>query len=258
MKRYPVISIQIHATNIAAMLEELAACITAGRRVAVHVCTAHTTLEAYANAALTEAINTAAYAVPDGMPLVWLGRLRGHEVSRCYGPDLMLALCRDGVGKGYRHYLYGGSPEALSRLEPNLETLCPGITIVGRESPPFRVLSPDEEQHAIRRINDAKPDMVWVGLGTPKQDLWLARFREQLDAPVIIAVGAAFDFHSGAIRQAPRWMMRAGLEWLFRLCVEPRRLWKRYVLGNAHFILLCLRQALRKGVALQPRKRSQP
>jgi N-acetylglucosaminyldiphosphoundecaprenol N-acetyl-beta-D-mannosaminyltransferase len=217
MTRYPVIGTSICATSIPAMLLELTKAIRKRRPVAVHVCTAHSTLEAHANADLSTAINSAAYAIPDGMPLVWLGKLRGLTVSRCYGPDLMLALCRDGIPKGYRHYLYGGSEETLAKLQPALNEKCPGITFAGRYSPPFRNLSEQEEEAIAARINAAGADVVWVGLGTPRQDLWLARFRDRLDAPVLIAVGAAFNFHAGSVRQSPRWMMRAGLEWLFRL-----------------------------------------
>jgi N-acetylglucosaminyldiphosphoundecaprenol N-acetyl-beta-D-mannosaminyltransferase len=182
------------------------------------------------------------------MPLVWLGRLKGLDVGRVYGPDLMLALCEQGLAEGWRHYFYGATDDVLADLAARLTGRFPSLQIAGAWAPPFRPLTPDEEVDVIARINGARADLVWVGIGTPKQDFWMAHFRSRLEAPVLIAVGAAFNFHAGHVPQAPRWMMAAGLEWLFRLAMEPRRLWRRYVIGIPRFIWLVARQGLGRDV----------
>jgi N-acetylglucosaminyldiphosphoundecaprenol N-acetyl-beta-D-mannosaminyltransferase len=174
------------------------------------------------------------------MPLVWLSRRQSQgAVSRVYGPDLMLALCQLSVERGYSHYF------TSLLLSSKLQTRFPGLKVAGAYSPPFHPLTAAEDAQIVAQINQAAPDIVWVGLGTPKQDLWMAAHREQLSAPVLIGVGAAFDFHAGRVRQAPRWMQQAGLEWFFRLCQEPKRLWYRYLVYNPLFILLVVRQLLR-------------
>jgi len=186
----------------------------------------------------------AGLVTPDGMPLLWLGRLRGFtHMNRVYGPDLMLQLCERSVAEGYRHYLYGGGEGIAQRLSEKLRERFPGIRMVGAHSPPFRPLTPEEDEEVVRRINVARPDIVWVGLGTPKQERWMEAHRDRLEASVLIGVGAAFDFHSGAKRQAPRWMQNSGLEWLFRLANEPRRLWRRYLVNNTWFVTLVLAEA---------------
>ena len=187
----------------------------------------------------------------DGMPLVFIGRHVAHlPITRCYGPDVMLGVMDRGRATGVRHYLYGGADEQThERLRANLLARFPGIRIVGGRVPPMRPVTletpwNDEDEATLRDIEASGADIVWVGIGTPKQDYWIERFRPRMKAPVAIAVGAAFNFHAGTVRQAPRWMMRCGLEWLFRLCAEPRRLWRRYLIGNPRFILLVLRQWL--------------
>jgi N-acetylglucosaminyldiphosphoundecaprenol N-acetyl-beta-D-mannosaminyltransferase len=184
-------------------------------------------------------------SVPDGMPLVWIGKLSGNQVERIYGPDLVLSLCERGQDYGFRHYFYGGDPGFQDRMMENLLKRFPRMQIAGNYSPPFRNLTPEEEKETVEKINQTSPDIVWVGLGTPKQDYWMDRMRPLLNAPLLIAVGAAFDLHSGRIRQAPIWMRRAGLEWSFRLLMEPRRLWRRYLIGNPRFIFLTFRQWIR-------------
>jgi len=156
----------------------------------------------------------------------------------------MLAVCERGQDHGVRHFFYGTTAATLSALCDRLTRQFPKIVIAGVHAPPFRPLSAEEERQAADLINAAAPDIVWVGLGTPKQDFWVARMRPVLNAPALIAVGAAFDFHSGRVRQAPRWMMRCGLEWFYRFCREPRRLGRRYLVGNAVFLWLILRQWL--------------
>ena len=211
----------------------------------VSVCTVHTVMECQRDETMRRAVNSAGLATPDGMPLVWLSRWRGQAaVSRVYGPDLMLALCKLSAERGYSHYFYGGTAEVLHLLAERLPLRFPGLDVVGAYSPPFHPLTAVEDAQIVEQINQAAPDIVWVGLGTPKQDLWMAAHRQQLTAPVLIGVGAAFDFHTGRIPQAPPWMQRAGLEWLFRLWQEPRRLWYRYLVYNPLFILLVLAQIL--------------
>lgn len=218
-------------------------------RRTVHVFAADSLLKAQNTPVLRETVNRSDMILTDGMPLVFLGRRFAHlPISRCYGPDVMLHVLDKGRDAGLRHYLYGGTDEnTLTRLRSRLETRFPGLRIVGSRVPPFRDIVPDapftpEDDALVDEINASGAGIVWVGLGTPKQDYWLARFRPRLKASVLIAVGAAFNFHAGTVRQAPPWMMRCGLEWLFRLAMEPRRLWRRYLIGNPRFIFLVLRQ----------------
>jgi N-acetylglucosaminyldiphosphoundecaprenol N-acetyl-beta-D-mannosaminyltransferase len=217
------------------------------RRERQYVCVTgvHGIMESQRNENLRRIHNRAGLVTPDGMPLVWLCRLRGfRHVDRVYGPDLMLALCERSVTMGYRHFFYGGEngvPELLATL---LKKRFPGLQVVGTFSPPFRPLTLEEDERIVQIINEAEPDIVWVGLGTPKQELWMAEHRERLKAPVLIGVGAAFDFLSGRKPQAPKWMQRSGLEWLFRLVNEPKRLWKRNLVNNPTFLILVILQIL--------------
>jgi N-acetylglucosaminyldiphosphoundecaprenol N-acetyl-beta-D-mannosaminyltransferase len=205
----------------------------------------HGVMESQHDERLRQIHNKAGLVTPDGMPLVWLSAMKGyHGVERVYGPDLMLTLCKECTSLGYRHYLYGSTPDVIERLAQNLQQQCPAINIVGAYSPPFRLLTPDEDDEVVRQINITDPHIIWIGLSTPKQEYWMANHLGKILAPVMIGVGAAFDFHAGTKRQAPRWMQRIGMEWLFRLCNEPRRLWKRYLVNNPQFILLVLAQEL--------------
>ncbi len=243
-KRYRVLAARISAvcpTVVSACVLEMVKTKTRGY---INVCTVHTMLECVDDPRLAEVVNQSSMAVPDGMPLVWLGRkaFPDMNVQRCYGPGLMLEICEAGVPAGLKHCFYGGTPEVLHKLQDNLEKRFPSIKVVEAIAPPFRKLTSEESRDVAARINAAEPDIVWVGLGTPKQDLWMGQMREKLEAPVLIAVGAAFNFHAGMLSQAPKWMQRMGLEWLFRLCKEPRRLWRRYLLGNPRFLWLLLKQ----------------
>jgi N-acetylglucosaminyldiphosphoundecaprenol N-acetyl-beta-D-mannosaminyltransferase len=211
-------------------------------------CTVHTVVESQKSSAFRDAINATDLAATDGMPLVWLCRLKGaKKARRVYGPDTMLALCERGVALGWRHYFYGGTEDELSGLVERLQRSYPGIVIAGTHSPPFRALSDEEKQEDEERINAAEPDLVWVGLGNPRQELWMTEYRSRLDAPLILAVGAAFAFHAGKVKQAPLWMQRSGTEWLYRFVQEPRRLWKRYLMGNSLFLWLLLRDTVMRG-----------
>jgi N-acetylglucosaminyldiphosphoundecaprenol N-acetyl-beta-D-mannosaminyltransferase len=192
----------------------------------------HGVMESQQDVHLRQIHNDAGLVTPDGMPLVWLCWLKGYRTAeRVYGPDLMLAFCDRSESKGYRHYFYGASPAVLEALTNRLLERYPRLVVAGSYAPPFRQLDAIEDTLIIERIRRAAPDIVWVGLSTPKQERWMADHVERLGVPVLIGVGAAFDFHSGFKRQAPRWMQRNGLEWLFRLATEPRRLYRRYLIN---------------------------
>lgn len=197
----------------------------------------HGVMESQADENLRKIHNQAGMVTPDGMPLAWLGRYGGHDnVTRVCGPDFMLEILENSLSKGYRHYLYGGNEGVPKLLKSKLEQKFPGIKIVGTFSPPFRALTKEEDDRIIKNIKGTKPDIVWVGLGTPKQERWMASHVGQLESTVLVGVGAAFDFHAGLKSRAPLWMQRSGLEWLFRLLSEPRRLWWRYFKNNPLFI----------------------
>jgi len=218
------------------------------RREPNYVCVTgvHGVMESQRDDELRRIHNASGLTTPDGMPLVWLSRLKGHRhVDRIYGPDLMLALCERSTTKnGFRHFFYGGAEGVPEQLVANLRQRFPRLQVVGIYSPPFRPLTPEEDERVVQIINQAAPDIIWVGLSTPKQERWMAVHLGHVEAPVLIGVGAAFDFLAGQKRQAPRWMQRSGLEWLFRLLTEPRRLWRRYLVNNPLFVLLVLAQAL--------------
>jgi N-acetylglucosaminyldiphosphoundecaprenol N-acetyl-beta-D-mannosaminyltransferase len=216
-------------------------------RVRGYLCVAavHTVMAAHEDPALRAAVDGAAFTVPDGQPLVWALRALGHDIgARVYGPELMARACeRAARGGVQRHYLYGGrDAAALERLAAVLRARFHGLQLAGGHAPPFRELSEAELDELAATINAARPDVVWVGIGVPKQEKWMVAMRARLDAPVLIGVGAAFDFHAGLIPQAPAWMQRAGLEWAFRLFQEPRRLWRRYLRHNPRFLAAFARQ----------------
>jgi N-acetylglucosaminyldiphosphoundecaprenol N-acetyl-beta-D-mannosaminyltransferase len=197
----------------------------------------HGIMEAQHHPSFKEILASANLVVPDGMPLVWLARAKGHLLKRrVYGPELMLALCEAGCSKRFRHFFYGGGPGVAEKLASELSKRFPGLMIAGTYSPPFRDLTTEEDNEAVAQISRAAPDVVWVGLGTPKQERWMREHRGVLSVPVLVGVGAAFEIHSGGTRQAPEWMREGGLEWLFRLLQEPRRLWRRYLLYGTEFV----------------------
>jgi N-acetylglucosaminyldiphosphoundecaprenol N-acetyl-beta-D-mannosaminyltransferase len=222
---------------------------TIAARGAGYVCVAatHTVMVAQEDAATMDAVLGADLVVPDGQPLVWALRALGRRLpDRVYGPDLMLRHCERAAANGTRVFLYGGRNQgALVQLTLNLRRQFPGLRVVGGVSPPFRDLGDDELDEVAAEINRSGADVVWVGIGVPKQEKWMAAMRHRLRAPVLVGVGAAFDFHAGLVPQAPSWMQSAGLEWAFRLAQEPRRLWKRYLRYNPRFVAGFARQLLR-------------
>jgi N-acetylglucosaminyldiphosphoundecaprenol N-acetyl-beta-D-mannosaminyltransferase len=199
----------------------------------------HGVIEARDDPSFRRTLNGAGLTLPDGMPLVWLSWLAGRShVTRVYGPDFTLALSDAMARAGKSAFYYGGVPGVAQRLADTLVGRFPGLITAGVYCPPFRALTEAEEADVAARINGSGAEVVWVGLSTPKQERWMSRMRDRLDAPVLIGVGAAFDFLSGRVRQAPRWMQRSGLEWLYRLGQEPRRLWRRYLRNNPRFVYL--------------------
>ena len=245
--RVNILGVAVSAINMAQALEIIEQWISRREQHYVCVTGVHGVMESQRDEQLKQIHNRAGMVTPDGMPLVWLSQLKGfHWVARVYGPDLMLAVCRESVGKGYRHYFYGGAEGVPEKLATRLTRRFPGLEIAGMYSPPYRPLTAEEDSRVIHAINDTNPDIVWVGLSTPMQEYWMHEHLGRISAPVMAGVGAAFDFHAGIKKQAPRWMQRAGLEWCFRLVSEPRRLWRRYLINNPWFLWLIVAEALAK------------
>lgn len=222
--------------------------IDAGARGYVTAAAVNLVMSAQEQPRTLEAVLDATLAVPDGMPLVWALRALGHRhATRVYGPDLMLRFCAHAAAKGVPMYLYGGRDEAaLELLHTSLRERFPGLPIAGGFSPPFRALTPAEELQVIADIEASGAQVVWVGIGQPKQERWMHDMRPRLKAPLLVGVGAAFDFHAGLVAQAPGWMQRNGLEWIYRLAREPRRLWRRYARYNPRFVAAFARQYARE------------
>ncbi|MGH2802692.1 MAG: WecB/TagA/CpsF family glycosyltransferase [Thermoleophilaceae bacterium] len=213
-----------------------------------YVCAApvHALMEARDHTEVLEALRGSTLVVPDGMPLVWAANLLGEGLGdRVYGPELMLRYSDRCVERGHRVWLYGGRDQgALVQLALSMRRRHPGIKIVGGYSPPFRPLTDEEEDEVVRQVNESRPDVLWVGIGVPKQEKWMARMRDRLEVPVMCGVGAAFDFHAGRISMAPRWMQERGLEWIYRIAQEPKRLLPRYLYTNPRFVAAFARQYL--------------
>lgn len=238
-----VLGVKVSGINIPLALDTIDTWIRERNQHYICVTGVHGIMESLQDDALRHIHNRAGLVTPDGMPLVWLSRLNGlQHVSRVYGPDLMLALCEHSLTQNYRHFLYGGADGVPERLADALVARYPALNIVGTYSPPFRAVTEQEDAAIVDMINATQPDIVWVGLSTPKQERWMAEHVGRVSAPVLIGVGAAFDFHAGLKKQAPLWMQRSGLEWFFRLSTEPRRLWKRYLINNPKFVYNILLQ----------------
>lgn len=243
--RANILGVGVSAINLEMVLQVIDGWIT--RRESHYICVSgvHGLMESQRDKELRRIHNAAGLVTPDGMPLVWLSRLLGfRHVARVYGPDLMLATCARSTEQGYRHFFYGSAPGVVEQLTQQLRARFPALQVVGSYSPPFRPLTPEEDGAVVEHINATQPDIVWVGISTPKQERWMAAHVDKVTAPVLIGVGAAFDFHAGLKKQAPYWMQRSGLEWCFRLLSEPRRLWRRYLINNPSFVWLVLLQLL--------------
>ncbi len=233
-----VLGVPLALTDYESTLDWIDAAVAARAQSYVCVAAVHTVMASQEDPALQAAVLGADFVVPDGQPLVWALRALGHPLEdRVYGPELMDRACARAARTGRRFYLYGGrNSGALVELTRMLRLRHPGLKIVGGYSPPFRALSDAEKDAVAEDIRRSGADVVWVGIGVPKQEKWMAQMRDRLDAPVLIGVGAAFDFHAGLVPQAPARLQRLGLEWLYRLLQEPRRLWRRYARYNPRFV----------------------
>jgi N-acetylglucosaminyldiphosphoundecaprenol N-acetyl-beta-D-mannosaminyltransferase len=242
---YDILGVKVSALNLDLAVHTIWDMVRGRGRGYICVAPVSTIVDARRDPEYRKVVNQAALVTPDGIPVVWLGRRKGfREVSRTYGPDLMTRLCTTEDGRGLKHFFYGGTSEVCDRLVQRLEEKFPDIIVAGTFAPEFMPAAEVVPDRVRLLINAARPDILWVALGAPKQDFWMALNRPLLDVPVMIGVGAAFDFLAGVKPQAPGWMQRIGLEWLFRLCAEPRRLWKRYLVGNSLFIWWLLLDAM--------------
>jgi N-acetylglucosaminyldiphosphoundecaprenol N-acetyl-beta-D-mannosaminyltransferase len=248
-KRVNVLGVGVSVLNLQTALAAIAAAVRDRRKGYVCVTGVHGVMEAQGDAAFRDILNHAFLCTPDGMPMVWAGKLAGQsEMRRVYGPDLMLDVCAWSESSGAKHFFYGGAEGVAEQLAQKLKEKFPKLNVAGTFTPPFRALNADEQKKLADQVSAARPDIFWVGLSTPKQERFMVEFLPKLDATLMIGVGAAFDFHSGRVKQAPRWMQRCGLEWFHRLCSEPRRLWRRYFRNNPLFVLkfFCQKTGLKK------------
>ncbi len=245
IQKVNILGIGVSAINIITALKVMDEWIQTREKRYVTVTGIHGIIESQRKCELRTIHDRAGLVTPDGMPLVWLSHFHGFlHVRQVCGSELMLSFCEYSLTKGYKHFFYGGAEGVPDLLNKRLTARYPGLEVVGTYSPPFRPLTPEEDQQIVDLINATKPDIVWVGLSTPKQEQWMSDHLGKIEATVMIGVGAAFDFHAGLKKRAPRWMQRSGLEWFFRLLAEPCRLWKRYLVNNFLFIILLLGQEL--------------
>lgn len=243
--RFQVLGTGVSITNMPDTLATLEKWVTSGAKHYVCVTGVHGVMESHNDPKLREIHNASGLTVPDGMPLVWAGKIYGNrQVGRVYGPDLMLEVCGISVRRGFTHFLYGGNVGVAKKLKANLEKRFPGIAIVGTFTPPFRHLNAREQEELKRQVAACRPDFFWVGLSTPKQERFMYDFLPRLDTRVMLGVGAAFDIHAGLCSDPPAWIKTSGMQWFYRLCQDPRRLWKRYLTHNPVFVRKFLRQLL--------------
>lgn len=251
--RFSVLGTAVHALNLEQACSFLLEAREGRHLGYVCCCTAHGVVEARENPELRQAYQGASLVTPDGMPLVWLAQLRGYRgVSRVYGPDLLALACDRGRKRGLTHAFYGGAPGVAEALASRLSQWYPGLRVVATGTAPFRPLEEGEKQALTTRLAEVRPDLLWVGLGAPKQECFMAEMHGRLEVGLMVGVGAAFDFFSGRVRQAPPWVQRSGFEWLYRLCQEPRRLAARYWKTTPRFAGLVALEAL----GLLPKHRS--
>ncbi len=246
IKTLSILGVPVSLIDMQSAVATIAAWTKSGAANYVCVRDVHGVMLAQKDAELLAIHEKAGLVTPDGMPLVWIGRLReGKSVGRVCGPDLVDALCAISVRQGLRHYFYGGKPGVAEDIASALRTRYPGLNVVGTFSPPFGILSKEEDDAITRDITAAEPHIVWVGLSTPKQEYWMRDHVGRILGATLIGVGAAFDFHAGTMPRAPLWMQRVGLEWLHRLACEPRRLWRRYLIIAPKFALFVLGEQCR-------------
>jgi N-acetylglucosaminyldiphosphoundecaprenol N-acetyl-beta-D-mannosaminyltransferase len=232
-----VLGVQVSAVNLPQAVAMVDRRIASGAPHYICFTGVHGVMEAQSDPGLRDILNSAFLNAPDGMPMTWVGRMQGfRHMDRVFGPDFMTALCSLSVERGYRHFLYGGKPGIAPLLGQMLQQRYPGLQIAGTYTPPFGSLTVEEENEIIARVRQARPHILWVGLSTPKQEQFMARYLGRLQVPLLAGVGAAFDYHTGQIRDCPQWIKRAGLQWLHRLLQDPRRLWRRYLRNNPAFL----------------------
>lgn len=237
MGKIDIVGSNINVVTMQDVLEGIEELIKSGSSSYICVSNVHTVVTGRRDPKFRAVTNNATMAVPDGMPLSWVGRHRGYKnMEKCSGPDIMSELFKISEVKGYTNYFYGGTQDTLDLLGKKLKQKYPNLKIVGMYAPPFRELSEKEDTGIIEHINKIDPDIIWVGLGAPKQEFWMANHVDKIKSSVILGVGAAFNFHAGTVKRAPIWMQKHGLEWLYRLCSEPKRLWKRYLVTNFLFV----------------------
>lgn len=243
--RVNVLGVGIHAVNLRSAVALIDSAVQARRPGYVCVTNVHVVMEAQTSDHLKKVLNNSLLTVPDGRPSVWIGRSGGHaEMDQVGGPDLILKVCEMSSRKGYTQFFYGGQPGVAEQLREEMCRRYPGLKVVGTYSPPFRPLRVEEEEELRTQFARLKPDITWIGLGAPKQELFMAEYLQRLDTTIMIGVGAAFDMHTGRTKDAPQWVKRAGFAWFHRLAQEPRRLWKRYLRTNSGFILAITLQLL--------------
>jgi N-acetylglucosaminyldiphosphoundecaprenol N-acetyl-beta-D-mannosaminyltransferase len=241
-----VLGVRIHAVQISDVIRHFESWIAERRQSRfVAVCNVHMVMEARNDPRFLAMLNSSALTVSDGKPLTWLGRHRGFDLKRrVYGPDLFQDFLAATHARGYRHFFYGGHPEVTERMVQIIQQRYPGVEVAGYYSPHFRPLNAEEDDGVVTMIRESRADILWVGLGCPKQEVWMYEHCERLGVPVLVGVGQAFNIVAGSLKQAPAWMRENGLEWLFRLLLEPRRLWKRYLVYNTRFVFSILLELL--------------
>jgi N-acetylglucosaminyldiphosphoundecaprenol N-acetyl-beta-D-mannosaminyltransferase len=245
-RRVNVLGVGITPLRTKETLQLMASAIAEGAKGYICVTGVHGVMEAQTDDNLRAIINRSLLTTADGRPTVWVGWLQGfHKMMQITGPDLMLHVCAESVHKGYTHFFYGGDVGVAEQLKANLERKFPGLRVVGTYAPPFRPLNSAEERELQELVARLKPDMFWVGLSTPKQERFMAEYLSKLDTRLMIGVGAAFDIHTGRIKDSPDWLQALGLQWVHRLWQEPGRLWKRYLYNNPRFIVRITSQLLK-------------
>ncbi len=248
-KDFRILNVKISAIDMNDACSVVEDTVLKRQKKYICVCPVSTIMECKRNEKVLMSVNSADLATPDGMAVVWIGRMLGYKnISRVYGPELMQGVCAISVKYGYKNYLYGSTQDVLGKLKESLAKRYPGLIINGMFSQPFRQLTDEEDNKVVEEINCSNPDIVWVGLGSPKQDLWMYEHRDRINAPVMIGVGAAFDFLAGTKPQAPRWIRDNGFEWLFRLVTEPKRLWRRYLINYPLFVYYVLVDLISKPI----------
>lgn len=249
----PILGVPVGALDMERALDIIGTWIARGQSRYVCAPDVFNISSAQTNPVQMAALQDADLVIPDGTPLTWVGRLRGNrQIRRVCGPDLLLAACERSLAEGWRHYFYGGADGVAEELARRLCERYPGLQVAGAESPPFRPLTETETRQMISRVQDAGADIMWIGLGCPKQEIWMHEHVRCLKGVILVGVGAAFDFHTGRIARAPAWMRNAGLEWLHRFASEPKRLWRRYCYHAPRFVVLSLYESMRMALGARP------